>query len=70
MEETVIADKAKLDELCVEAERLFAENHRLRAQLGAAKRLIEVVRAREIGTAGGVGAAFEAYDALGNAKDG
>jgi hypothetical protein len=41
-----------------------AENERLRARLDAAERLIEVVRSREIGTAGGVGAAFEAYDAL------
>lgn len=50
------------------AARLIAEIERLRAQLGAAKRLIEIVRAREIGTAGGVGAAFEAYDALGDAN--
>jgi hypothetical protein len=40
------------------------EIERLRARLDAAERLIEVVRSREIGTAGGVGAAFEAYDAL------
>jgi len=43
---------------------LRAEVKRLRARLDVAERLIEVVRAREIGTAGGVGAAFEAYDAL------
>lgn len=41
---------------------LRAEVERLRARLYAAERVIEVVRAREIGTAGGVGAAFAAYD--------
>jgi len=53
----------------VEIGRLWADNERLRARLDAAERLIEVVRAREIGTAGGVGAAFEAYDALGREKE-
>ena len=43
---------------------LEAEIERLQAQLDAAERLIEVVRARDIGTAGGVGAAFEAYDSI------
>jgi 1,6-anhydro-N-acetylmuramate kinase len=43
---------------------LAVENERLRARLDAAERLIEVVKAREIGTAGGVGAALEAYDAV------
>jgi len=45
-------------------ELLEAEIERLRARLDAAERLIEVVRARDIGTAGGVGAAFEAYDSI------
>jgi hypothetical protein len=43
-------------------DELRAENERLRARLDAAERLIEVVRAREIGTAGGVGAAFDYFD--------
>jgi hypothetical protein len=42
-----------------------AEVERLRMRVEAAERLIEVVRAREVGTSGGVGAAFEVYDALG-----
>jgi len=46
------------------ARELEAEVERLRARLAAAERLIEVVRTRDIGTAGGVGAAFEAYDSI------
>ena len=60
--------KAEIDRLRNEwNDERFAnatEMDRLRTRLVAAERLIEVVRAREIGTAGGVGAAFEAYDAL------
>jgi hypothetical protein len=38
------------------------------ARLDAAERLIECVRARDIGTSGGVGAAFEVYDALASSR--
>ena len=46
-----------------ENERLRAEIEQLRARLTAAERVIEVVKARQIGTSGGVGAAMAAYDA-------